>query len=340
MKHNIKITIILLSMFLITQFIGLAVFNADVFHVEQEVNGTIQKVSNPQLYWIQPPEIQEDNDFFGMFPSLVLAFIIAIVLLFLLSKFELKFILKGWFFIIICIALFLAIYAFEKLIPINISSTWAIIIPALIVIPLAFIKVYRQNFLVHNITELFIYPGISIVFVPILNFWTIIILLVLISIYDIWAVWHSGIMQKMAKYQINKLNIFAGFFVPYLSKKIKDKIKKLKAMAKKSKKKNSKKIKVNIAMLGGGDIVFPIITSGVILNMAKNNKFPGFLSNLARPLFGIPGLTTALFVTFGATLGLTYLFFFSEKKKFYPAMPFITAGIFIGLILSYILGFF
>jgi presenilin-like A22 family membrane protease len=341
MKHKLKITIILLVMFLITQFIGLAVFNADIFHIEQEVNGTIQRVSNPQLSWIQPPDIQEDSDFFGMFPSLVIAFIIAIVLLFLLSKFELKFILKGWFFVIICIALFLAIYAFEKIIPLKINSTWAVIIPALIAIPLAFIKVYRQNFLVHNITELFIYPGIAIVFVPILNFWTIIILLVLISIYDIWAVWHSGIMQKMAKYQINKLKIFGGFFVPYVSKKMREKIKKLRAIAKKSKKKSkSKKIKINIAMLGGGDIIFPIITSGVILNMAKNNKFPEFLSSFARPLFGIPGLTTALFVISGATLGLTYLFFFSEKKKFYPAMPFITGGIFIGLLLSYVLGFF
>jgi hypothetical protein len=35
-------------------------------------------------------------------------------------------------------------------------------------------------------------------------------------------------MQKMAKYQIQKLNIFSGFFVPYASKKVKDKIKFLK----------------------------------------------------------------------------------------------------------------
>jgi len=49
------------------------------------------------------------------------------------------------------------------------------------------------------------------------------------------------------------------------------------------------------------------------------------------------GFFSALFVIIGATIGLSYLLFFSEKKKFYPAMPFITAGIFAGMILSYLI---
>ena len=48
---------------------------------------------------------------------------------------------------------------------------------------------------------------------------TVIILLVVISIYDMWAVWKSGIMQKMAKYQMDELKIFSGFYVPYASKR-------------------------------------------------------------------------------------------------------------------------
>jgi len=127
-----------------------------------------------------------------------------------------------------------------------------------------------------------------------------------------WAVWHSGIMQKMAKYQINELKIFSGFFIPYASKKIKMQIQKIKE----SKKKLDKKIKVNVAILGGGDIIFPIITSGVML------KTLGFIP--------------AIFVIIGATIGLSYLFFFAKKKKFYPAMPFITAGIFLGIITGYL----
>ena len=195
-----------------------------------------------------------------------------------------------------------------------------------IALPLAFIKIYKRGFLVHNITELFIYPGIAAVFVPILNIYTIIILLIIISIYDMWAVWHSGIMQKMAKYQINKLNVFSGFFVPYVSKKVRLKLKKMKKTLTKSQLKK-KKIKVNVAILGGGDVIFPIITAGVILKTKIT-------------LFGLQfvgGFIPALFVIAGATLGLSWLFFFAEKKKFYPAMPFITAGIFLGILINWAL---
>jgi presenilin-like A22 family membrane protease len=120
------------------------------------------------------------------------------------------------------------------------------------------------------------------------------------------------------------LKVFSGFFVPYISKKVRMQINKMK------KSKSKKKIKVNLAILGGGDVVFPIITAGVILQTASVN-----LSFLGLPAF-IGGLIPALFVTFGAFIGLALLFSFSEKKKFYPAMPFITAGIFLGILLSYL----
>lgn len=324
MKHTIKITIVLLAMFVITQFIGLAVQHADVFYMQAEINGTLQTVSNPYLSWIQPPEIETQQQSFSMLGSLIFAFIVAITLLFFLTKFKIEFILKAWFFLVVVIALFLSIYAFEKLAPFVINPAWAFYIPFAIALPLAYIKIYKKDFLIHNLTELFIYPGIAAVFVPILIWKTapnlflkilpIVILLIIISIYDMWAVWNSGIMQKMAKYQINKLNIFSGFFVPYVSGKMRAKIKKMKQTLKKSELKK-KKIRVNVALLGGGDIIFPIITAGIMLKAF--------------------GLGPALFVVAGATCGLAYLLLFSKKKKFYPAMPFITAGIFLGMILSY-----
>jgi len=294
LKHTVKITIILLAMFIITQFIGIYVVNH-------------YSIPGKELpYGMKIPEIQKESDYYGFFSAIIMAFVIAIVLMFLLSKFNWAFIIKLWFFIVIVIALGIS---FNSFIPLKYSS----LIALLIAVPLAVEKVYKRNFLVHNATELFIYPGIAAVFVPILNLFTIIALLILISIYDIWAVWHSGIMQKMAKYQINKLNIFSGFFVPYISKKIKMQMQKLP----KSKLKN-KKVRANVAILGGGDVVFPIIAAGVILKTS--------------------GLIPALFVILGATLGITYLFFFAEKRKFYPAMPYITAGIFLGMLLGRIFG--
>ena len=63
-----------------------------------------------------------------------------------------------------------------------------------------------------------IYPGIAAVFIPLLNVYGIIFLLLAISIYDMWAVWKSEFMQKMATYQIKNLKFFTGFFIPYANK--------------------------------------------------------------------------------------------------------------------------
>jgi presenilin-like A22 family membrane protease len=179
-------------------------------------------------------------------------------------------------------------------------------------VPLAYLKVYRPSFVIHNLTELFIYPGIAAVFVPIFNVWTVLVLLVIISIYDMWAVWHSGIMQKMAKFQMKEIKVFSGFFIPYMTKQLKEKLRKLRLKKGKSVK-AGKNIRISLAILGGGDVVFPIITAGV------------FMVNY--------GILPALFVIFGAFSGLFYLFSISQKKKFYPAMPFISGGIFLALLL-------
>jgi hypothetical protein len=315
MKHNVKITAILLVMFVLTQLIGLVVLSVDPLHVEQEVNGTMQLVDNPHLAFVQPPE---NSSPVLTVSQIIFAFIIAIFLMFFLMKFNITILLKFWFFVVVFFALWICIYSFEKLLPWEIPSFALLGIPVLIAGVLAYLKIYQRNFLIHNLTELFIYPGIAVIFVAFLGQWSrgvnlavIISILILISLYDLWAVWHSGIMQKMAKFQMKELNVFAGFFVPYVSKKVRMKIKEMK----KSKIKD-KKIKVNVAILGGGDVVFPLITAGIMLQ-----DF---------------GLGAALFVILGATIGLSYLFFLAEKKKFYPAMPFISAGIFLGMFLSWL----
>src|SRR3989339_46641 len=110
--------------------------------------------------------------------------------MFILTKFIAEFILKLWFFIVVMIALGISL---KTILP---DIKYITLISLIIVLPLAYIKIYQRNFLVHNLTELFIYPGIAAVFVPILNIYTIIALLIAISIYDMWAVWHSGIMHQ------------------------------------------------------------------------------------------------------------------------------------------------
>ena len=305
MKHNLRITTVLLLMFIVTQFIGLYV----VDHYAQK----------DLPLGLETPEIRENKEFNQVFVSIVIAFVIAISLLFLLTHFKAEFLLKLWFFVVVAIALLISLMSF---IP---SFKYVTLVSLIIVVPLALVKIYGQDYLVHNLTELFIYPGIAAVFVPILNLWTILALLLIISLYDMWAVWRSGFMQKMAKYQMNKLKVFSGFFVPYVSKRMRMKLKKMKKSELKK-----KKIKAHVAILGGGDVIFPIITAGVVLKTTIFNM-PGAL----KPFIG--GIFPALFVIAGATLGLSYLFFFAKKKKFYPAMPFISLGILLGMVISYLI---
>ncbi len=298
MKHNLKITLLLLLLFLVTQFIGLFVVSQ---YLPQET---------PLPYGMEPPEDVAPRSAWDLVISFSIAFAIVVVIMLLLTKYRAEIFLKIWFFVVIVLAIGISVNSLLLKLP-N-SAILALIIS----VPLGFFKVFRRNLLVHNLTELLVYPGIASIFVVMLASWTnspllaIIVILVLISVYDMYAVWHAGFMQKMAHYQINHLKIFTGFFVPYASRKQKQ----LLARTKKSQQK-TKKLKIGVAILGGGDIVFPIILAGIVLM-----KF---------------GILQAAVVSLCATLALAGLFHISKKGKFYPAMPFISAGCFVGLLLAW-----
>ncbi len=289
-------------MFIVTQIIGLY------------INQHYLAEENNLPYGLEPPQVTDETAV-SFLVSLIISFVIAILLVIALMSIKYAWIMRTWFFVVIVLGLGITINAFMSKIAYPNSWIIALIVAAI----LGYFKIFKRDIFVHNVTELLIYPGISAIFVPIFNIWTIIILLIIISLYDIWAVWHSGIMQKMAKFQINKLKLFSGFFVPYADKEARDKIALLKQKYKNSKIPESvikkKKIKVNLAILGGGDVIFPIIAAGVALKTFSS-------------------IWASVFVIIGATIALFYLFLFSKKKKFYPAMPFITAGIFLGLLIA------
>ncbi len=309
MKHKVSITILLLSMFLIAQFIGLYVVNYYTPETKTIINPETGEQTNITINhlpkFFQVPEPETDRDFWYYLAQLVPSFVIAIFLILLLTKYKLKIFIRLWFLLVIFIALYLALNSF-----IGNAFSYSFIIILILAAALAILKIFKPSIIIHNATELLIYPGIAAVFVPILNILTVILLLILISAYDMWAVWKSGIMQKMAKFQMEELKIFGGFLIPYIPKTLREKLNKMK------KSKSKKKIKISLAILGGGDVVFPIITAGVFLRTF------GFLS--------------ALPIVFGAFAGLLFLMLLTKKNKFYPAMPFITAGIFLGALISWL----
>lgn len=339
MKHNFKIVATILIMFIIAQFIGLLIFYSYDSYFGKTAQQKIQQgaLIQPNVSIVKetvPPEMElkKPVDVVQVISSIVIAIIITTLLFILLSRIRTAIVIKIWFsvviFICLTVALSLLLYPVVgknlfSLFGKNISL--AEIIAAPLALVLTFYKIVKRNIVVHNITELFIYPGLAIIFLPLVNVVVASILLIAISIYDIIAVWKTKHMISLAKFQLEQLKIFTGFFLPYLKPKDKAKIQKLKAMearlkekVKKQKikiKKKMKKIKVNvqIAALGGGDVAFPLIFTGTML-MAY-------------------GLLAAIITILCSTVALFLLFAFSKKGKFYPAMPFLTAGCFAALLI-------
>ena len=287
-----SIAFIMLGIFLLIQVVGIFVFQNYFSDGENLLPLVFQDAGDIESSFLQT-----------LVGTIIPSFVLAVFLIFVLTKYNMKNIIRGWFFIVIWIAIFLSVNSFW----LGNDKWW--IYSLIIGFCFALLKLVRPSIVIHNFTEVLIYPGIATIFIPLLNVISISVLLVLISIYDIWAVWHSGIMQKMAKFQMEEVKIFGGLMIPHLDRKTKAMLKRIKT----SKGKNKKMIRVRTAILGGGDIVFPIITAGVF--------YRAF------------GVLSSVFVVLGAFAGLCYLYFLArERKEGYPAMPYIVGGIALGVL--------
>jgi len=293
MKHTLKITLLLVSIFFITQVIGLAITNEYIStkeYVDPETKEVSKKVIAEKLpYNIERPKLRESTSYIW----LLSAILVGTLLLLVLMKFKKTSLWKLWFFLAVFSTMSIAFSAF-------IDHTLA----AILALTLALLKIYRPITIIQNLTEVFIYGGLAAIFVPIINIFAAFMLLILISIYDIIAVRHTKHMIKLAKFQ-TKSGIFAGLLIPYDGGE--------KIAAKKGVKKTAR-----IAILGGGDIGFPLIFAGVAMKglMLHNPELIGFLKAIIIPIF--------------VSLALLYLLLMSKKDRFYPAMPYLTVGCILG----------
>ena len=288
MKHTLKITIILAIAFFLSQIIGLAITNEYIDHQATAETGNVTWTALP--YNISRPMVEEASSFVYILAAILLGTLIV----FLIMKFGKVIWWKVWFFLAVSITL---VVAFKTFMP--------EIIAAILAVMLAGYKIFKPNIFVHNITELFIYGGLAAIFVPIINIFSVFMLLALISAYDMIAVWKSKHMVSLAKFQ-TKTKVFAGLLLPYkMPKRIPKGV-------------PVKKEKVKTAILGGGDIGFPLIFAGVVMKglMLTNPEWIGFLKALIIPVF--------------VSISLLFLLAKSQKNKFYPAMPFLSIGCIIG----------
>ena len=256
MKHNWKVTFLLILMFFLSQLIGLYIVG---FSVGEEL-----------AFGIEKPQFEKETSYASVFILIIIVTLIAL----LLARFKAVRLWKVWFFISIVFVLTIALSVFVH--------HYIAFILALLA---AVFKVIKPNVVIHNLSELFIYGGLAAIFVESFNVLSISILIVLIALYDMYAVWKSKHMVALANFQ-SKAKIFAGFLIPYAENR-----------------------RPRLALLGGGDAGFPLLFTGVVF---------------------VEHGVIALIIPFIVTLALFLLLYFGNKNKFYPAMPFLGLGCFVG----------
>jgi len=256
MKHDKKIISLLVLLFLAHQLFGIYV----VSRISSKDLATTYSNSeiSPQVIYL--PIV------------LILASVFFIVLI------NYKKLLKYWHISALFLCGFVTLSALM-------STIEAFILSALIII----IKKSTDDNYFGNISELIIYPSIAIMLLPFLNVFSAILLLLVISFYDVFAVYYSKHMITMAKTQM-ETNIFSGIRI--VSKK-------------------------ESAIVGGGDIAFIML--------------------LVCAVFRDYGLISSVFSATFSAIGLLLLLVLADKKKFYPAMPFLSISSVIGFFFSVLL---
>jgi len=289
MKHSVSMTVVLLAFFVVSQLIGVFLLSASM-DVKVDSAG-VQSVEFKETILGSRPEMEPKTSFF----SIVSAIIVGTLIVLLIMRLNLVRVWKVWFFLAVSSALSVA---FGVVLPTGVAVVCAVV--------LAFFKVFRPGVVVQNLAELFIYSGIAVLFVPLLNVFWMGLLLVVVSLYDAYAVWKSRHMISMAKFQSGS-KTFAGVFIPYK-----------KAVGAKETEKS--------AILGGGDIAFPMLFAGVVMS-----------DFIARGLSLPDAVIRALSVVLFSSLALALLFIRGKEDRFYPAMPFLSLGCALGYVFALLL---
>jgi presenilin-like A22 family membrane protease len=320
MKHELKVTLFLIALFAIAQIAGLVLMKFSL-KASVDANGNPIVVFDEQKVG-EVPQISG----LGFLLYVAIGVGVGTALVLLLVKFKKANLWRAWFFLAVLIAIELALRTF--------LDEWLAVVIAFM---LAVWKIAKPNVIVHNLTEVLMYSGIAIFLVSLLNnspdssttlflptriFWAS-LLLVIISVYDFIAVFKSKHMVSMAEFQTES-KVFAGLFIPYKVKEPKIVFGRHMQEKKVSLSKGKKlptfepQGEHKTAILGGGDIAFPLIFSGTVMFY------------LANKLNSAVALQETMIITATTTAALALLFFFAEKDKFYPAMPILSAGCFVG----------
>lgn len=324
MKHALPVTLAIFLLFISSQVIGLWILSQNM---DITVLPTGEVKVEPRDQWERP-----DVKGFGSVLYIGGAILLGTVLILLVIRFRKRILWKVWLFLAVWLTITLSLGVF--------LDSW---LAFALGITLAFLKFFRPNVIVHNLTEVFLYSGIAVLLVPILDLIWVVVLLLIISLYDFIAVFKSKHMVKMAKFQ-STVNVFAGLSIPYSMKTGAPKLVSLKApegekepeflaagAGKKGKPVRKRPAEAEeetkTAILGGGDIAFPMIFAGVLMQELVQKH--------ALSL-GI-AFASSLVVSLCAAAALLALLSLGRKDTFYPAMPYLTAGCLAGTAAVYLI---
>src|SRR3989344_7364451 len=171
MKYEPKITIIIASFFFIAQLVGIAILYHDIRVVQTVIPSgeVVQGIEHPETVMAERPQLYGFEAVFFVIVSVA----IGTGLILLLVKFR---IWKAW-----KLLFFIAVFS-------SISIALGVFIDPYIAIAIAFLlavlKIFRPDPLTHNLSEVFMYAGIVVLFTPLFDILWIALLLIIISIYD------------------------------------------------------------------------------------------------------------------------------------------------------------
>ncbi|MDI3474245.1 MAG: hypothetical protein PWR30_568 [Candidatus Woesearchaeota archaeon] len=313
MKHPYSVVGLLCIIFFFAQLFGL--FSASYSFNILEINQSSTSLKQDEAQEFFGRTIKENIYFIT---AITTGIIIASLLVLILNRFNKQRIWRIWygFAVLFCVYITLSIF---------LNRILALVLALIAMI----IKLNKRHLYFLKISiEILIYTGIAMILSFNLNpFWAFVLLLI-ISIYDYLAVFKLKHMITIAEFQ-KKTGAFSGILIGYKESKepTKEHRKEDSEIQKNEEIKRNKRfkegeIKERTAILGGGDIVFPLIYNLSFFQWASLQLLSESLGFLATSIIAII-----------QTISLFLLLSLGKQNKYYPAMPFLTTSTFIGSIL-------
>lgn len=286
MRHLTKSTLTILLLFFISQLIGLVIVTQFIDHEKTALAG---------------------KAIFKEYPLDLLVFaliaVLTIVVPFIYGAKTIN-VWKLYFFFAVLLCLTIAFGLF-------INEYIALLLAAV----LSVLAVYKQDILIHNITEIIVPGGIVVIFIPLLEFLNIFNVpvfagfLIVISLIDIAFVFRKESGKKFARF-LFKSEMIAAAVAPH----------------KKEKNVKAAVLKGGSSFIGLGDFVSPLFFTSVVMKelVLREAFLTAFLKTLIIPLLG--------------AVALSVLALKSDKYMYYPAMPFISIGCFVGYGIIWLIG--